>query len=105
MFMGFEEVDGDDDVREEFPCPFCSECCDIVGLCCHIDEEHSMEAKNGVLFDPTICIFSFSYFTSAWICMMILKRMQFFVTHLTNSCHEIHSTGTRVWCQRKYVTF
>ncbi|PON89532.1 Dehydration-induced protein [Trema orientale] len=48
MFMGFEEIDGDDDIREEFPCPFCSEYFDIVGLCCHIDEEHPVEAKNGV---------------------------------------------------------
>ncbi|KAJ7977889.1 Protein DEHYDRATION-INDUCED 19 like [Quillaja saponaria] len=48
MFMGFEEIDGDDDIREEFPCPFCTEYFDIVGLCCHIDEEHPLEAKNGV---------------------------------------------------------
>jgi hypothetical protein len=48
MFMGFEEIDGDDDIREEFPCPFCSGYFDIVGLCCHIDEEHPVEAKNGV---------------------------------------------------------
>ncbi|CAN6581873.1 unnamed protein product [Malus baccata var. baccata] len=48
MLMGFEEIDGDDDIREEFPCPFCSEYFDIVGLCCHIDEEHPVEAKNGV---------------------------------------------------------
>lgn len=48
MFTGFEEIDGDDDIREEFPCPFCSEYFDIVGLCCHIDEEHPLEAKNGV---------------------------------------------------------
>lgn len=48
MYMGFEEMDGDDDIREEFPCPFCSEYFDIVGLCCHIDEEHPIEAKNGV---------------------------------------------------------
>ncbi|GMN43982.1 hypothetical protein TIFTF001_013187 [Ficus carica] len=48
MFMGFEEIDADDDIREEFPCPFCSEYFDIVGLCCHIDEEHPVEAKNGV---------------------------------------------------------
>ncbi|XP_052730018.1 protein DEHYDRATION-INDUCED 19 homolog 3 isoform X2 [Vigna angularis] len=47
MFMGFDENDGDDDIREEFLCPFCSEYFDIVGLCCHIDEEHPMEAKNG----------------------------------------------------------
>ncbi|KAL7237594.1 hypothetical protein ACSBR2_003822 [Camellia fascicularis] len=48
MFMGFEEIDGDDDIKEEFPCPFCSEYFDIVGLCCHIDDEHPVEAKNGV---------------------------------------------------------
>lgn len=48
MFMGFEEIDADDDIREEFPCPFCSEYFDIVGLCCHIDEEHPVEATNGV---------------------------------------------------------
>lgn len=48
FFMGFEEIDGDDDIREEFPCPFCSEFFDIVGLCCHIDDEHPVESKNGV---------------------------------------------------------
>ncbi|KAF2288307.1 hypothetical protein GH714_005910 [Hevea brasiliensis] len=48
VFMGFEEIDGDDDTREEFPCPFCSEYFDIVGLCCHIDDEHPMEANNGI---------------------------------------------------------
>lgn len=47
MFMGFEEID-EDDIREEFSCPFCSEYFDIVGLCCHMDDEHPMEAKNGV---------------------------------------------------------
>lgn len=49
MLMGFEEIDvADDDIREEFPCPFCSEYFDIVGLCCHIDDEHPVEARNGV---------------------------------------------------------
>ncbi|KAL8527883.1 hypothetical protein ACS0TY_005628 [Phlomoides rotata] len=48
MLMGFEEIDMDDDIREEYPCPFCSDYFDIVGLCCHIDDEHPTEAKNGV---------------------------------------------------------
>ncbi|KAK4405506.1 protein dehydration-induced [Sesamum angolense] len=34
--------------RPEFLCPFCAEDFDIVGLCCHIDEEHAIEARNGV---------------------------------------------------------
>ncbi|OMO58396.1 Drought responsive protein [Corchorus olitorius] len=45
---GYEEVDADEDFKTEFLCPFCAEDFDIVGLCCHIDEEHPVEAKNGV---------------------------------------------------------
>ncbi|XP_010245434.1 PREDICTED: protein DEHYDRATION-INDUCED 19 homolog 3-like isoform X2 [Nelumbo nucifera] len=48
LYLGFEEIDGEDDTRAEFLCPFCSEDFDIVGLCCHIDDEHPVEAKNGV---------------------------------------------------------
>ncbi|XP_011092127.1 protein DEHYDRATION-INDUCED 19 homolog 3 isoform X2 [Sesamum indicum] len=48
MLMGFEEIDVDHDIREEYPCPFCSEYFDIVGLCCHIDDEHPVGANNGV---------------------------------------------------------
>ncbi|TYK10279.1 protein DEHYDRATION-INDUCED 19-like protein 3 isoform X3 [Cucumis melo var. makuwa] len=56
MFMGFEELEGDDDIREEFPCPFCSEYLDIVGLCCHIDEEHPIEARNGPRANSSMCM-------------------------------------------------
>ncbi|CAL0302316.1 unnamed protein product [Lupinus luteus] len=49
MFTGFDENDVDNDVTvEEFLCPFCSEHFDIVGLCIHIDDEHPLEAKNGI---------------------------------------------------------
>ncbi|XP_068663850.1 protein DEHYDRATION-INDUCED 19 homolog 2-like [Aristolochia californica] len=48
LYLGFEEIEVDDDLRAEFACPFCSDDFDIVGLCCHIDEEHPVEAKNGV---------------------------------------------------------
>ncbi|XP_020103673.1 protein DEHYDRATION-INDUCED 19 homolog 2-like isoform X3 [Ananas comosus] len=39
---------GDDEASGEFNCPFCGEDFDFVGLCCHIDDEHPVEAKNGV---------------------------------------------------------
>ncbi|CAH8259626.1 unnamed protein product [Arabidopsis lyrata] len=45
---GYEDLEGEDDLKAEFICPFCAEDFDIVGLCCHIDEEHPVEAKNGV---------------------------------------------------------
>ncbi|KAE8728598.1 COBRA-like protein 7 precursor [Hibiscus syriacus] len=44
---GYEEIDGDEDFKAQFLCPFCAEDFDIVGLCCHIDEEHPVETKNG----------------------------------------------------------
>lgn len=45
---GEEYYEGGEELRPEFLCPFCAEDFDIVGLCCHIDEEHAVEAKNGV---------------------------------------------------------
>ncbi|KAI7732749.1 hypothetical protein M8C21_025593 [Ambrosia artemisiifolia] len=45
-FHVVEETDGDER-RPEYLCPFCAEDFDIVGLCCHIDEEHTVQAKNG----------------------------------------------------------
>ncbi|KAJ0914493.1 hypothetical protein HanPSC8_Chr06g0239221 [Helianthus annuus] len=35
MFTGFEEK-VDDDMRDEFPCPFCTGYLDIVGLFCYL---------------------------------------------------------------------
>ncbi|WOL03280.1 hypothetical protein Cni_G12000 [Canna indica] len=47
---GFEEIEeAEDEYRPEFPCPFCSEDFDFVGLCCHLDEEHPLEVKNGAV--------------------------------------------------------
>lgn len=43
----FEEVD--DDIAVEYPCPFCASDYDLVELCHHIDEEHQLDANNGVI--------------------------------------------------------
>nr|XP_043606289.1 protein DEHYDRATION-INDUCED 19 homolog 4-like [Erigeron canadensis] len=47
-FHHVEEFESDDEPRPEYLCPFCAEDFDIVGLCCHIEEEHPVEAKNGI---------------------------------------------------------
>ncbi|GMH02591.1 hypothetical protein Nepgr_004430 [Nepenthes gracilis] len=46
--VDYEEIDGDDDYEADYPCSFCSDDFDIFGLCCHIEEEHPVEAKTGV---------------------------------------------------------
>ncbi|XP_014499148.1 protein DEHYDRATION-INDUCED 19 homolog 4 [Vigna radiata var. radiata] len=43
-----EESEGNDDLRAEYLCPYCAEDYDVVSLCCHIDEHHPIQAKNGV---------------------------------------------------------
>lgn len=65
-FGGMEENEGgDDDSRAEYICPLCAEDFDIIRLCHHIDEDHPVEAKNGVcllrLFDflYTLCSITF----------------------------------------------
>jgi len=45
---GDDAVEVEDDYKQEFLCPFCADEFDIVGLCCHVDEEHPVELKQGV---------------------------------------------------------
>ncbi|XWS14148.1 hypothetical protein CRYUN_Cryun36dG0098600 [Craigia yunnanensis] len=63
---GYEEVDGDEDFKGEFLCPFCSEDFDIVGLCCHIDEEHPVEAKNGFVSELHVMMNGSGYSLTEW---------------------------------------
>ncbi|KAK1561029.1 hypothetical protein Q3G72_033615 [Acer saccharum] len=47
--IDFEDIEDDDEeMRGDFFCPLCSEDFDIVGLCCHIEEDHPIEAKSGI---------------------------------------------------------
>ena len=75
-----EESDGDDELKAEFLCPFCAEDFDVVGLCCHIDEDHPVEAKNGVL----VFIFVFTslsletiWFFQLWVVFFLLNVFVF----------------------------
>lgn len=56
FYFDYEEVDGDDVLNAEYPCPFCPDEFDLVELCYHIDEEHPVEAKYGVS-KSLICYF------------------------------------------------
>ncbi|XP_051121930.1 protein DEHYDRATION-INDUCED 19 homolog 3-like [Andrographis paniculata] len=47
QMMRFDEIQVDDDMREEYQCPFCSGYFDFVGLSCHIEDEHPAEASEG----------------------------------------------------------
>ncbi|CAN7113196.1 unnamed protein product [Brassica rapa subsp. narinosa] len=51
---GYEDLEGEDESKSEFICPFCADVFDIVGLCCHIDEEHPVEAKNGLVISKLV---------------------------------------------------
>ncbi|TYK02933.1 protein DEHYDRATION-INDUCED 19-like protein 4-like [Cucumis melo var. makuwa] len=48
VYQGDHEEIEEDNSRAEFLCPFCAEDFDIVGLYCHVDEEHPVEVKNAL---------------------------------------------------------
>ncbi|KFK30796.1 hypothetical protein AALP_AA6G027100 [Arabis alpina] len=45
---GDDDDDDDDDMVVDYSCPFCSDDYDLVGLCRHIDDEHQLDANNGI---------------------------------------------------------
>ncbi|KAF3451439.1 hypothetical protein FNV43_RR07534 [Rhamnella rubrinervis] len=40
-----DDFEVEDEVRPEFPCPYCYEDFDIASLCSHLEDEHSCESK------------------------------------------------------------
>ncbi|KAA8519749.1 hypothetical protein F0562_014005 [Nyssa sinensis] len=43
--LNIDDFEVEDEVRPEFPCPYCYEDFDIVSLCSHLEDEHSCESK------------------------------------------------------------
>uniref|UniRef100_A0A5B6YGL9 Drought-responsive family protein n=1 Tax=Davidia involucrata TaxID=16924 RepID=A0A5B6YGL9_DAVIN len=43
--LNIDDFEVEDEVRPEFPCPYCYEDFDIASLCSHLEDEHSCESK------------------------------------------------------------
>ncbi|KAF4350621.1 hypothetical protein F8388_002081 [Cannabis sativa] len=43
--LGMDDLEVEDDIRPEFPCPYCYEDFDIASLCSHLEDDHSCESK------------------------------------------------------------
>ncbi|RYR52168.1 hypothetical protein Ahy_A06g027084 isoform A [Arachis hypogaea] len=73
VFEDFEEMKGEDELRTVYPCPFCVDDFDLLELCCHIDLEHSLEPKSGLILETikTVKLFNL-YFM--WIQEMITEN-------------------------------
>jgi hypothetical protein len=48
QLINLDDVDGDEDMRPEFSCPYCDEDFDIMSLCSHLENEHCFESKPAV---------------------------------------------------------
>lgn len=48
VYLVGDDIDVEDELKQEFLCPFCAEEFDTVGLFCHVEEEHPVEVKHGV---------------------------------------------------------
>ncbi|XP_006648568.1 protein DEHYDRATION-INDUCED 19 homolog 4 [Oryza brachyantha] len=42
---GYDDIQPEDEVRPDFPCPYCYEDHDITSLCAHLEDEHPFESK------------------------------------------------------------
>lgn len=43
--LGIDDFDVEEEVRPDFPCPYCYEDFDIASLCTHLEDEHSCESR------------------------------------------------------------
>ncbi|XP_057750517.1 protein DEHYDRATION-INDUCED 19-like isoform X1 [Arachis stenosperma] len=43
--LGMDDFDLEEEVRPDFPCPYCYEDFDIASLCSHLEDEHSCESR------------------------------------------------------------
>ncbi|KAL7181733.1 hypothetical protein ACSBR1_040600 [Camellia fascicularis] len=48
-WLNIDDFEADDDVRPDFPCPYCYEDFDFASLCSHLEDDHSCESKTSVL--------------------------------------------------------
>ncbi|XP_058095807.1 protein DEHYDRATION-INDUCED 19-like [Magnolia sinica] len=46
--LSFEDFEVEEEVRPDFPCPYCYEDHDMASLCSHLEDEHSFESKVAV---------------------------------------------------------
>ncbi|XP_020700012.1 protein DEHYDRATION-INDUCED 19 [Dendrobium catenatum] len=46
--LDFDEYEVEEEVRPDFPCPYCYEDHDIISLCSHLEDEHPFESKVAV---------------------------------------------------------
>ncbi|KAL6877594.1 hypothetical protein ACP4OV_012809 [Aristida adscensionis] len=43
--FGYDDIEPEDEVRSDYPCPYCYEDHDITSLCAHLEDEHPFESK------------------------------------------------------------
>lgn len=65
LFIDFEEVKGDDELRTIYPCPYCADDFDLLELCCHIDLDHPLDSKSGIC---PVC--------AVWVATNILEHIK-----------------------------
>ncbi|CAN4078898.1 unnamed protein product [Withania somnifera] len=46
--LSIDDFEVEEEVRPDFPCPYCYEDFDIASLCFHLEEDHSCESRVGV---------------------------------------------------------
>ena len=59
-YPNLDDLDGDEELRIEFSCPYCLEEFDVSTLCSHLEDEHCFESKVAVS-KPSIHFLDFDF--------------------------------------------
>ncbi|KAG5055903.1 hypothetical protein JHK85_008413 [Glycine max] len=89
LFIDLDEVNGDEELRTAYPCPFCAENFDLLELCCHVDLDHPIEAKSGI----NIFQFHREHYSSELICRFDVTPFKKYITR--NKTRVLNRTFTK----------
>ncbi|KAH1259056.1 Protein DEHYDRATION-INDUCED 19 2 [Glycine max] len=89
LFIDLDEVNGDEELRTAYPCPFCAENFDLLELCCHVDLDHPIEAKSGHQFAAFVSSLPESFFCSLpFIFIPLCTSFTGDYSHLKSKCYK-----------------
>lgn len=82
--LSMDDFEMEEEVRPDFPCPYCYEEYDIASLCSHLEDEHSFESKVAVSVEKTksllLWLVKDSFFSSG-----LFRFLMFRLTRIWNN--------------------
>lgn len=103
--LNIDDFEVEEEVRPDFPCPYCYEDFDIASLCSHLEEEHSSESRVTVSSFPLSKLCSCILYIYIYVIFKILSFSFFTCCCVDWRMHPASSSSTanKFYCRLFYV--